>query len=223
MQTLWQWIGPPSRTTPPFNLFPVVLNKVTRDKAPLWRAQPSWVATPPESSGRATSPHPEHPRHLLKDSADPQRIHPMFPRLHLAVLHISRNSTKQWEFLTILPRYSFQHLAPLHGKRINQLGDAGVIKERLIPFSVPLADILLYLIEYFNGGAAYRSVNVARSASSTTHAKLDGLPVGQHPLVIQLLKGMFNNRPPKPRYSHTWDVTSVTKYLASLCLSSNCR
>ena len=94
-------------------------------------------------------------------------------------------------------------------------------KRKVDPFSVPLADILLYLTEYmyFNGGAAYRSVNVARSASSTTHAKLDGLPVGQHPLVIQLLKGMFNNRPPKPRYSHTWDVTYVTKFLASLVIN----
>ena len=94
-------------------------------------------------------------------------------------------------------------------------------KRKVDPFSVPLADILLYLTEYmyFNGGAAYRSVNVARSASSTTHAKLDGLPVGQHPLVIQLLKGVFNNRPPKPRYSHTWDGTSVTKFLASLVIN----
>ena len=51
---------------------------------------------------------------------------------------------------------------------------------------------------------------------STSHAKLNGLPVGQNPLVIQLLNGMFNNRPPKPRYSHTWEVSSVTTYLASL-------
>ena len=94
-------------------------------------------------------------------------------------------------------------------------------KRKVDPFSVPLADILLYPTEYmyFNGGAAYRSVNVARSASSTTHAKLDGLPVGQQPLVIQLLKGMFNTRPPKPKYSHTWDVTSVTKFLASLVIN----
>ena len=48
-------------------------------------------------------------------------------------------------------------------------------KRKVVPFSVPLADILLYQTEYFNGGAAYRSVNVAHSASSTTHAKLDGL------------------------------------------------
>ena len=27
---------------------------------------------------------------------------------------------------------------------------------------------------------------------------------------------MFNNCPPKPRYSHTWEVSSVTSYLASL-------
>lgn len=39
---------------------------------------------------------------------------------------------------------------------------------------------------------------------------------GGHPLVTQLMKGMFNSRPPKPKYSHTWDVTIVTKYLASL-------
>lgn len=39
---------------------------------------------------------------------------------------------------------------------------------------------------------------------------------GGHLLVTQLMKGMFNSRPPKPKYSHTWDVTLVTKYLASL-------
>ena len=27
---------------------------------------------------------------------------------------------------------------------------------------------------------------------------------------------MFNNRPPRPRYSHTWEVNLVTTYLASL-------
>ena len=43
----------------------------------------------------------EHPiflpssRHLLRAPADPRRIHPMFPRLHLAVFHVSRDSTRQ--------------------------------------------------------------------------------------------------------------------------------
>ena len=89
-------------------------------------------------------------------------------------------------------------------------------KRKLDPLSAPLTDILLFLTEYFNSGAAYRSLNVARSAMSTSHTKLNGLPVGQNSLVIQLLKGMFNNCPPKPRYSHTWEVSSMTKYLVSL-------
>ena len=89
------------------------------------------------------------------------------------------------------------------------------VKRMIYPLSAPLTDILLYLSEYFNSGAAYRSVNVARSAI-TSHAKLTGLPVVQNPLVIQLLKGIFSNRPPKHRYSHTWEVSSVTTYLASL-------
>jgi len=30
------------------------------------------------------------------------------------------------------------------------------------------------------------------------------------------MKGMFNSHPPKHKYSHTWDITLVTKSLASL-------
>ena len=31
--------------------------------------------------------------------------------------------------------------------------------------------------------------------------------MGQHPYVVSLLKGILNKRPPKPRYSQTWDVS----------------
>ena len=90
------------------------------------------------------------------------------------------------------------------------------VMRKIDPLSAPLTDILLYLTKYFNSGAAYHSVNVARSAISTSHAKLNGLPEGQNPLVIQLVRGMFNNRPPKPRYSHTGEVSLMTTHLASL-------
>jgi len=40
--------------------------------------------------------------------------------------------------------------------------------------------------------------------------------VGRHPLVSQLLKGIYNSRPPQPRYSTTWDVDIVVQYLQSL-------
>ena len=89
-------------------------------------------------------------------------------------------------------------------------------KRKVNPISATLNDVLLFLTDRFNTGAAYRSVNVTHSAISSCHPKIDGYPVGQHPLVLQLLKGMLNMRPPKPRYTHTWDVHLVTKYLDCL-------
>ena len=49
-----------------------------------------------------------------------------------------------------------------------------------------------------------------------THDQIEGLPVGQHPLVTRLMKGAHNSRPPKPRYSVTWDVDIVVRYICSL-------
>ena len=62
---------------------------------------------------------------------------PSRPRLHLAVFHVSGDSTRQWEFQTMVRRFSFWHQANLQGKHINQLGEAGVagvLRERLILF-----------------------------------------------------------------------------------------
>ena len=33
---------------------------------------------------------------------------------------------------------------------------------------------------------------------------------------MRLVKGVYNERPPAPRYSTTWDVTKVTDYLKTL-------
>ena len=103
--------------------------------APICSAQPWWPLL--------LSLLVEHPvllpssRHLPRDPADPQRIHPMFPRLHLAMFRVSGDSARQLEFQTMLRRFSFRHPANLQGKHINQLldaGVAGVLKERLILF-----------------------------------------------------------------------------------------
>ena len=40
--------------------------------------------------------------------------------------------------------------------------------------------------------------------------------MGQHPYVLNLMKGIINNRPPKPGYSYTWDVHQVTEYIETL-------
>ena len=62
----------------------------------------------------------------------------------------------------------------------------------------------------------YRSINVIRSAVSSTHAPLEGSPIAQHPLVSQLLRGIYNSRPPRPHYTCTWDVDVVVQHLKGL-------
>ena len=49
------------------------------------------------------------------------------------------------------------------------------VMKKTDPLSATLTGILLYLTEYFNICVTYCSVNVARSAISTSHAKLNGL------------------------------------------------
>ena len=73
-----------------------------------------------------------------------------------------------------------------------------------------------FLAQLFEQGYQYRSLNAYHSAISSVHEKVDGYEVGQHPLVSRLLKGVFHQRPPQPRYSETWDVNVVTTYLESL-------
>ena len=45
---------------------------------------------------------------------------------------------------------------------------------------------------------------------------VDGTPVGQHPVITRLMKGIYNSRPPQPRYSSSWDVAKVTGHLRGM-------
>ena len=84
------------------------------------------------------------------------------------------------------------------------------------PVSCPVSDILTFLAEQFSQGKEYRSINVLRSAISSAHCHIDDKPVGQHPLIVRLMKGVSISRPPQPRYQKTWNVSVVTAHLASL-------
>ena len=74
------------------------------------------------------------------------------------------------------------------------------------PFSGPVSAVANFLASLFQDGYQYNSVNAYRSAISSVHEKVDGVPVGQHPVITRLIKGVFNERPPVPRYCNTWDV-----------------
>ena len=86
----------------------------------------------------------------------------------------------------------------------------------LHPLSAPVSEVLEFLLEQFLTGKQYRTLNTIRSAISMTHGGIKGVPVGQHQLVSRFMRGVFNSRPPIPRYTSTWDVDVVLKHLAAL-------
>ena len=89
-------------------------------------------------------------------------------------------------------------------------------KRQSNPIFCPINEILIFLAEKYSEGKEYRTINVFRSAISSTHIHIDNKPVGQHPLVIRLMKGISISRPPQPRYHTTWDVKTVTEFLSNL-------
>jgi hypothetical protein len=60
---------------------------------------------------------------------------------------------------------------------------------------------------------SYSTVNVYRSALSATLEKVEGFPVGQHPKILLLMKGIYNKKPPAAKYDSVWDVDTVLSHL----------
>ena len=73
-----------------------------------------------------------------------------------------------------------------------------------------------FLSSEFTEGKQYRTLNSYHSAISMTHQPIDGVLVGKHPLICRSLKGIYNSRPPQPKFSTTWDVGKVLDYIRSL-------
>ncbi len=59
-------------------------------------------------------------------------------------------------------------------------------------------------------------VNTHRSMLSMTVDPIEGHNVGEHPLVVLLLKGCYNLNP-KTRYDSFWDTDVVLNYFISFC------
>ena len=84
------------------------------------------------------------------------------------------------------------------------------------PLSCGIHPFLDFIGSLFTEGLQFRSINAIRSAVSMTHNTIEGTPIGQHPLVRRLLKGVYHSRPPQPRYAGTWEVDKVVDFLANM-------
>ena len=89
-------------------------------------------------------------------------------------------------------------------------------KRAVNPFGPSAADVLNYLSEIYDRGLGYNSVAKARSALGN-FISLPGFPhLADHPLIERLVKGVFNLRPPAPRYTYIWDSRLLITYLQTL-------
>lgn len=85
-------------------------------------------------------------------------------------------------------------------------------ERNISPISKAINPILEYLSDLWTRGLAYNTINIHRSMLATT-LDFDGIRGNQ--LVKQLLKAMYDTRPPRPKYSTTWPIENVLELLKS--------
>ena len=91
------------------------------------------------------------------------------------------------------------------------------LEQSFNPFSgLCITIVVNFLMYLFEEGYQYSLINSYSSAISSMHEKVEYHNVGQHPLVTSLLKGVFHDRPPLPKYSGTWNVQTVLNHLEGL-------
>ena len=56
--------------------------------------------------------------------------------------------------------------------------------------------MLVYLTHLYEKGFSWSTIGIHRSTLSMTMAPIDGVKVGDHPLVKKLVSGVFNKRHP---------------------------
>ena len=79
-----------------------------------------------------------------------------------------------------------------------------------------VVSVLDFLNLLYQQGLTYSAINTARGALSRYITLENGTCVGQHSLVSRLMKGIFLEKPPRPKYTEIWDVSIVLSHLRSL-------
>ena len=80
-----------------------------------------------------------------------------------------------------------------------QSGIADAAKKKNDSFRCDIDKVLDYLSYLFDLGFEYRTIGCHRCTISVHHEYVDNKPVGQYPRMCLLLKGVFNQRPARPR------------------------
>jgi hypothetical protein len=72
-----------------------------------------------------------------------------------------------------------------------------------------LRSVLDYLTHLYDCGYSWSTIGIHRFTLSMTKAPIDGVRVGDHPLVKRLMSGVFNERPSRRANPALWDPLKV--------------
>ena len=190
---------------PPFPLTSRYLVKLNRERVSVVMISPVWPNKP------------MFPILLNSLRSEPSSIHGRPPTTsHLACITRSGKARRLSEWVINIITQSWRSSTNSSYSNAWWQWDSWCFERNTDPLSSPITDILEFLREHFDSGKQYRIINTLRSAISMTHDDIDGVRVGQYPLICRFLKGVYNTRPPAPRYSSIWDVDVVLSYLSSL-------
>ncbi|XP_045767233.1 uncharacterized protein LOC123868716 [Maniola jurtina] len=78
-------------------------------------------------------------------------------------------------------------------------------------FDAPLSAVITFLVNLFNKGASYGTLNSHRSALSL----LLGNNIGSDERVKRLLKAFYRQKPSHPKYTTTWDPKTVLDHVST--------
>jgi hypothetical protein len=161
---------------------------------PFWDAQ-TWFASPSAGIGRRLPSSDErrhrHQPHDRRASSNSGQALPC---------HLD-DFRRCWGFDSISDR-SF-HLIKAGWKRSSEERYERAwqsFNDFFCPSSIPfyqasLRDVMDYLAHLYNRKLSWSTIGIHRSAISMTLAPIDGVQVGNHPLVKRLMGGVFNETP----------------------------
>ena len=88
-------------------------------------------------------------------------------------------------------------------------------KEQIDPLQATPAQVANFLLVEFDANKSYSSLNLYRSAISSTLQVIKENKIGEHPIVSRCMKGIYVCKAHTPRHQSTWDASKVTINLSS--------
>ena len=185
------WNGKCFYAFPPFSLIQRCLNRVELDQAqgvlfvPAWPTQAWYIRLLQMLSGQPVVKVWTAQSDLLLHPSGP-KMHNLQGRLSLMACPVSGNSIAIRAFRNTLPMFS-----SAHGGQLLRNSTQSILENELC--SVVQGRLLTVLLEFLYGllRKSFSALNSARSALSCI-VSVDGLPLGQHPVVCRVLKGAFS-------------------------------